>query len=95
MFDCNKDLKWKIFRAVCYLCAMTTPGGDRNELDPRFVSQCATFNINQASDAVVLTIYASILRGHLTDFAPVLHPISDILIRMTLRLFKVCHILRE
>lgn len=89
MFDCDRDLKWKIFKDVCYFCAMTTPGGDQNELDARFVSQCATLNINQATDAVAFTIFTSILRGHLADFAPVLHPISDTLIKMTLRLFKV------
>lgn len=90
MFDCeNRDLKWKIFKDVCYICAMTTPGGDRNELDARFVSRCTTFNVNQLSPAITFTIYASILRGHLADFAPVLHPISDTLIKMTLRLFKV------
>lgn len=90
MFDCeSRDSKWKIFKDVCYFCAMTTPGGDRNELDPRFVSQCATFNINQLTDAIALKIYTSILRGHLADFTPILHPISDKLIKMTLRLFKV------
>lgn len=89
MFDCDRDLKWKIFKDVCYFCAMTTPGGDRNELDARFVSLCAPLNINRPTDAIAFTIYKSILRGHLVDFAPDLHPITDTLIKMTLRLFKV------
>lgn len=89
MFDCDRDLKWKIFKDVGYFCAMTTPGGDRNELDARFVSLCATLNINRLTDAIAFSIYKSILRGHLADFSPDLHPISDTLIKMTLRLFKV------
>lgn len=89
MFDCDRDLKWKIFKDVCYFCAMTTPGGDRNELDARFVSLCATLNINRPTDAIAFNIYRSILRGHLADFSPILHPISDTLIKITLRLFRV------
>lgn len=89
MYDCDRDLKWKIFKDVWYFCAMTTPGGDRNELDARFVSQCATLFINRPTDAIAFTIYRSILRGHLADFSPILHPISDTLIKMTLRLFQV------
>lgn len=89
MFDCDGDLKWKTFKDVCYFGAMTTPGGDRNELDARFVSLCATLNINRPTDAIAFNIYKSILRGHLADFSPDLHPISDTLIKMTLKLFKV------
>lgn len=69
---------------------MTTPGGNRNELDARFVSLCATFNIHRPAHGTVYNIYKSILRGHLIDFSEDMHRILDKLIKITLDLFKVC-----
>lgn len=89
LFDYEKDLKWKIFKDIRYFCAMTTTGGGRNELDARFISKCATLNINRPSDTIVYGIFKSILRGHLSNFATNLLPISDQLIKITLNLLKV------
>lgn len=91
MFDRDKDLNWKFFKDIWHYCGMTTPGGNRNELDARFVSLCATFNINSPTDAIVHDIYKSILRGHLINISSDLHPVLDKLITITLNLFKVSY----
>lgn len=89
MFGRDKDLNWKKLKDILYFGAMCTPGGGRTELDKRFVSLCATFNITAATDKTVHDIYQSILRGHLANFDAELLPISDKLIKITLKLFKV------
>lgn len=89
LFDRSRDLNWKRLKDVHYFNVMNTPGGDRNALDERFVSLCTTFNVTTPSNQILYNIFGSILRGHLSDFDAELLPISDKLIKITLKLFQV------
>lgn len=89
MFGRDKSLKWMIFADLEYFAAMGVAGGGRNEVDTRFISQFAVFNVHFPHDSTVQHIYSSILRGHVAEYTPEIINIADTLIGMTLKLFKV------
>lgn len=88
-FDRDKDLNWKYLKDILYYGVVTVPGGGQLQLDERFVSLCAVFNMMAPIEQTIFTVYQSILRGHLTDFATELLPISDKLIYSTHKLLQV------
>lgn len=53
------------------MAAMGVAGGGRNEVDPRFMSMFAVFNLVFPADATLQHIYSSILSGHLSIFSEV------------------------
>lgn len=92
MYDRDKDLNWKKFKDLTFYGAMGCAGGGRNEVDPRFISMFSVYNIIFPNDESLLQIYISIFKGHLQQggtFDPKLYPIADVIVQMTLRLFKV------
>jgi dynein heavy chain len=89
MFDRGKDLNWKTFRDLSFVAAMGCAGGGRNEVDPRFISMFSVYNLIFPNDDTLTHIYRSILRGHLDIFADELRSVADVLVKMTLNLFKV------
>lgn len=94
MYDRDKDLNWKKFKDITFYAAMGSAGGGRNEVDPRFISMFSVYNIVFPNDESLLQIYTSILRGHLQYSSPFkveLFEIADILVHMTLKLFKVIY----
>lgn len=68
---------------------MGRAGGGRNEVDSRFISMFAVFNLLFPEDQTLTHIYNSILKGHLQTFSSELIVIADYIIAMTLTLFKV------
>lgn len=72
-----------------FLAAMGRAGGGRNDVDPRFISMFSVFYVPFPSDPSVLQIYSSILKGHLSTFTPEFISTSDILVQMTLNIFKL------
>jgi len=96
MFDRDKDLNWKKFKDMTFYAAMGTAGGGRNEVDPRFISMFSTYNIVFPNDESLIQIYSSIFKGHLnyTKFQQRFMMIADIIVVMTLKLFKVCNSIR-
>lgn len=89
MFGRDKDLNWKKFKDLTFFAAMGSAGGGKNEVDSRFLSKFAAFNLVFPDDQTLKHIYNSILRGHLSIFKEELLPTSDQLIDITLKLFKV------
>ncbi len=89
MFGRDKSLKWMVFADLEYFAAMGVAGGGRNEVDTRFISQFAVFNVHFPYDSTVQHIYSSILLGHVNEFVPEIKEIASTLIEMTLKLFKV------
>ncbi|XP_058811885.1 dynein axonemal heavy chain 10 isoform X1 [Topomyia yanbarensis] len=89
MYDRSKDLNWKKFKDMSFIAAMGRAGGGRNDVDPRFISMFSVCNIVFPSDITLLHIYSSILRGHLELFSEELQSTADIVVQMTLNLFKV------
>lgn len=92
MYDREKDLSWKKFKDISFYAAMGCAGGGRNEVDPRFISMFSVYNIVFPNDESLQQIYTSIFGGHLqysSSFDSKLLPIADIIVQMTLRLFKV------
>lgn len=92
MYDRDKDLNWKKFKDLTFYGAMGCAGGGRNEVDPRFISMFSVYNIIFPNDESLLQMYISIFKGHLQQggtFDPKLYPIADVIVQMTLRLFKV------
>lgn len=68
---------------------MGRAGGGRNDVDPRFISKFSVCNIVFPSDTTLLHIYKSILRGHLEAFPEELQSIADVIVQMTLNMFKI------
>ncbi|XP_058981464.1 dynein axonemal heavy chain 10-like [Musca domestica] len=92
MYDREKDLSWKKFKDISFYAAMGCAGGGRNEVDPRFISMFSVYNIVFPNDESLQQIYTSIFGGHLqysSSFDSKLLPIADIIVQMTLRLFKI------
>ncbi|KAF2892470.1 hypothetical protein ILUMI_13689 [Ignelater luminosus] len=86
-YDRGKDLNWKNLRDISYFAAMGVAGGGRNEVDQRFMSMFAVFNLVFPSDSTLLHVYSSILSGHLEIFNEEVQ-IASILITMTLNLYN-------
>ncbi|XP_011184312.3 dynein axonemal heavy chain 10 [Zeugodacus cucurbitae] len=92
MYDRGKDLNWKKFKDLTFYAAMGCAGGGRNEVDPRFISMFAVFNIVFPNDESLQQIYVSIFKGHLqhsSAFKEEVIQMADYVVSMTLRLFKV------
>lgn len=92
MYDRGKDLNYKKFKDLTFYAAMGCAGGGRNEVDPRFISMFAVFNIVFPNDESLQQIYVSIFKGHLRNsgaFKEELIDMADFVVAMTLRLFKV------
>lgn len=89
MYGRDKDLNWKKFKDITFFAAMGAAGGGKNEVDSRFVSKFATFNVVFPADLTLKHIYSSILSGHLSIFNSDVLEASSTLIEMTLKLFKV------
>lgn len=89
MYDRDKDLNWKRLKDIVFFAAMGCAGGGRNEVDKRFISMFATFNVVFPADETVLHIYNSIFLGHLQTFDAQLIPTANTLVQMTLNLFKI------
>ncbi|CRL07346.1 CLUMA_CG020322, isoform A [Clunio marinus] len=92
MYDRGKDLNWKFFRDVSFITAMGKAGGGRNEVDPRFISKFAVFNLQFPLNSTLKHIYGSILKGHLLKFANTVQAVADVIVEMTLDLFKIATI---
>jgi len=92
MYDRDKDLNWKKFKDLTFYAAMGTAGGGRNEVDPRFISMFSTYNIIFPNDESLIQIYSSIFKGHMkyVKFQEQYMMIADMIVHMTLKLFKVC-----
>lgn len=87
-YDRGKDLNWKNLRDISYFAAMGVAGGGRNEVDPRFMSMFAVFNLVFPAYTTLHHIYSSILSGHFEIFEEAVQ-IAPLLIDMTLELYKI------
>ncbi|XP_055585529.1 dynein axonemal heavy chain 10-like [Uranotaenia lowii] len=88
MYDRTKDLSWKWFKDMSFIAAMGRAGGGRNDVDPRFISMFSVCNVIFPSDSTLAHIYSSILKGHLQPFAEEVSALADVVVEMTLNLFK-------
>lgn len=68
---------------------MGSPGGGRNDVDPRFISQFCVFNLVFPADETVVRIFSAILSGHTASFDPDIRAAVPVLVQMTLELYKV------
>lgn len=89
MFGRDKDLGWKKLKDMVYLAAMGTVEGGRHDVDPRFLSHFAVYNVLAPNDNTIIYIYQSILKGHFSDFETELLPMADMLVESTVKLFNV------
>ncbi|XP_043285223.1 dynein axonemal heavy chain 10 [Venturia canescens] len=89
MYDRGKDLNWKQIKDILFLAAMGKAGGGRNEVDPRFISMFSIYNVTFPNEATLHYIYTSILAGHLQLFPEEVQVVANILIQMTLELYKI------
>ncbi|KAI5707535.1 hypothetical protein M8J77_004618 [Diaphorina citri] len=89
MYGRDKDLSWKNIKDTSYFCAMGSPGGGRNHVDPRFISLFCVFNLIFPADATVLRIFTAILSGHTAQFEPAIRDCVPVLVQMTLDLYKL------
>lgn len=87
-YDRGKDLNWKNLKDICYFAAMGVAGGGRNEIDPRFMSMFAVFNLVFPAYSTLQHIYSCILSGHFEVFDEEVQ-IAPLLITMTLELYKI------
>lgn len=71
---------------------MGKAGGGRNEVDPRFISKFAIINLQFPIESTLKHIYGSILKGHLLSFPEDVQAVADIVVQMTLDLFRIATI---
>lgn len=71
---------------------MGKAGGGRNEVDPRFISKFAVINLQFPLESTLKHIYGSILKGHLLPFPGSVQAVADVVVQMTLDLFKIATI---
>ena len=71
---------------------MGKAGGGRNEVDPRFISKFAVINLQFPLETTLKHIYGSILKGHLLPFSANVQTVADIVVQMTLDLFRTATI---
>lgn len=70
------------------MAAMGKSGGGRNEVDARFISKFAVINLQFPLETTLKHIYGSILNGHLQPFSEKVQECSEVIVKMTLELFK-------
>ncbi|KAI9188096.1 hypothetical protein H9P43_002487 [Blastocladiella emersonii ATCC 22665] len=88
-YERGKELYWKNMKDLLFVGAMGTPGGGRNEIDPRFASLFNVFNIAFPPAVSLVNIYSSILSGHLhPTFAKEVQALVEPITQMTLKLYK-------
>ncbi|KAL7749213.1 hypothetical protein RI367_005365 [Sorochytrium milnesiophthora] len=88
LYDRGKELFWKNLRDLQFIAAMGTPGGGRNEIDPRFASLFCLLNITFPKESSLANIYQLILQGHLTIFSDEIRGIAATLTSMTMKLYS-------
>lgn len=71
------------------MAAMGKAGGGRNEVDARFISKFAVINLQFPLESTLKHIYGSILNGHLKAFPEKVQEVADVVVQMTLDLFKI------
>lgn len=71
---------------------MGKAGGGRNEVDPRFISKFAVINLQFPLESTLKHIYGSILKGHLLKFPENVRDVADVVVQMTLDLFRIATI---
>lgn len=71
------------------MAAMGKAGGGRNEVDPRFISLFAVFNMSLPSHNVLFHIFSTILKAHVHDFLEAVQSIVNPLTRATLKFYSV------
>ncbi|KAG5670791.1 hypothetical protein PVAND_001030 [Polypedilum vanderplanki] len=89
MYGRGKELFWKNFKDISFLAAMGKSGGGRNEVDARFISKFAVINLQFPLESTLKHIYGSILDGHLKLFPEKVQEVSEVVVQMTLDLFKI------
>jgi len=68
---------------------MGKSGGGRHDVDPRFISMFTIYNIPFPTDETLQYIYQSILNGHLEIFPSVIQELSEVIVKITMELYKV------
>ncbi len=66
-YDRDRDLKWRRICDLNYIGAMGTPGGGRNAVDPRFLSQFSIYQVNPPGEKTLLSVFTKILDGYIGD----------------------------
>ncbi|KAJ3055760.1 Dynein heavy chain 10, axonemal [Rhizophlyctis rosea] len=87
LYDRGKELNWKNMKDVQFVGSMGTPGGGRNEIDTRFASLFAVFNITFPKEESLLRIYSSVLVGHTSIFSEEIQGVAQKLTPITLKLY--------
>lgn len=88
IYDRGKELNWKFIKDAQFVGAMGTPGGGRSDVDPRFTSLFAVFNIPFPKEESLDRIYSSIITGHTSIFSDEVKKVSMRLTSLTLKLFN-------
>lgn len=87
IYDREKDLNLKLLKDLQYIGAMGPPGGGRNPVDPRFIALFNTFNLTSPTNAVLNSIYSSIITTRYTQFSDNVKAAAAKITACTLRLF--------
>lgn len=91
LYDRGKELNWKHLKDLQLLCGMGSPGGGRNDIDPRFASLFAVFNIPFPKETSLNRIYSSIIDGFTSNFSVEVQMLSPMITPMTLKLYtEIC-----
>ncbi|XP_045541953.1 dynein axonemal heavy chain 6 [Papilio machaon] len=84
-------LYWKEIIDVVVVAACAPPGGGRNPLTARFVRHFAMLHVAAPDSSAMITIFKSILGGHMEDFVTEVSSLADNLVRAAVEVYgRVC-----
>lgn len=67
---------------------MTTADGNKNYVDPRFLSRFSIVNLVLSDDTTMKNVFKSILKGYLEPFSESIKSAIDSVVNMSINLFK-------
>ncbi|RKO97568.1 hypothetical protein CAUPRSCDRAFT_10766 [Caulochytrium protostelioides] len=87
-YDRGKDLNWKTLKDIQVLGSMGSPGGGRNEVDPRVMSLFNLFYVGIPTGESLESIFSQILLGHTSIFSASVQDCASKLTTMTLKIYN-------
>ena len=86
LYDRSKDLNLKTIKDLRFIGAMGPPGGGKNPVDTRFVALFNVFNLTSPNQAVLESIYSSILDAKFVNFNASIKQTANRITSATLKL---------
>ena len=82
------EMFWKNYQGITICSACGPPGGGRTTVPMRLQRRFATFSLPAPSEAVLKTIFSSILGGFLNDFSPDVKSMCNGMVEAAIEIYR-------